>query len=113
MFWDVVLNTREDIDRWERVVRAEFRSISARRVWLLIDLSGLSVHPRVSSYFGERRALILEEHTLRSFRFGGDTRTKVSISTTSVLHGADANLYASRDEAEAALLKAMREDDAR
>lgn len=100
----VHLEDRSDVAEWERRVRALFETYG-RKVDLLIDLGGLSVKPSISRAFGRARAAVLSDFALRSFRFGADAWTATSVSLTAVLDGADDNLFRSRDDALAALLR--------
>ena len=49
------------------------------------------------------RSKVLSDHAHASFRYGGDAWTRASINTSYALHGADSNLFATREEALAAV----------
>jgi hypothetical protein len=102
-FRDVILETEEDVLCWRREVEKRFQRYG-RPVDLLIDLEGLIVKPTAARSFGAHRAEVLAEHTRVSFRWNGNRQTRTSIYTSSVIHGADANIYDSRDDALKALL---------
>jgi len=103
-FTDVVLANSADVLRWQREVEGHFAKFG-RKVDLLIDLAGLMVKPGASRTFGKCRASVLSRFTLRSFRFNGDTSTRTSVFTSSVIEGAAANVYDSREKALQALLE--------
>ena len=103
------LRTEDDVLAWRAEVEREM-SRFGRKVELLIGLDGLIVRPAVGRFFGEQRKEVLEKFSTRSFRFGGDSATRTTVYTTSVLTGADANIHPSRDAALAALLEARRQD---
>ncbi|APR77558.1 Hypothetical protein A7982_02905 [Minicystis rosea] len=96
------LRTQSDVLRWRSAVERELARFG-RKVDLLINLDGLVVRPGVSSFFGEHRSAVLATYTKRSFRYGGDSATRTTVFTTSVLTGAAANVYPSRAAALAAL----------
>jgi hypothetical protein len=102
-FRDVILETDEDVLCWRREVEKRLQRYG-RPVDLLIDLEGLIVKPSAARSFGAHRAEVLAEHTRVSFRWNGNHQTRTSIYTSSVIHGADANIYDSREEALKALL---------
>ena len=54
------------------------------------------------------RARILAKHARQSVRYGADRWTATSVNTSRVLHGADANIYPTREAALAALIEARR-----
>lgn len=102
-FRDVILETEEDVLCWRREVERRFQRYG-RPVDLIIDLEGLIVKPSAARSFGAHRAEVLAEHTRVSYRFNGNLQTRTSIYTSAVIHGADANVYESRDEALKALI---------
>ena len=77
-----------------------------KRVDLLIDLTDFVVRPSGMRAYGEMRAKLLADHTLSSFRYGGDAQTKSSVFTTAVLDGTSGNVTTTREEALRALLVA-------
>lgn len=92
-----------DVLRWRREVEGHL-SRFGRKVDLLIALDGLVVHPAASTSFGRERKEVLSRFTNRSFRYQGSMTTRASVLTTAQVFGAAANIYASREEALAALL---------
>jgi hypothetical protein len=102
-FRDVILETEEDVLCWRREVEKRFARFG-RPVDLIIDLEGLIVKPSAARAFGAHRAEVLAANTRVSYRFNGNLQTRTSIYTSAVIHGADANIYESREEALRALL---------
>lgn len=103
LFDGVFLIRADDVEEWDRRVRAGLARFGGK-VDLLIALDGLRVKPAAARRFGEARAAVLDEFARRSFRYGADPWTATSISTSSVLDGADSNLFGTREEALEALL---------
>ena len=103
-FHDVHITDRKDVETWEAKVR-ELLAQFGYDLILLINLGELRVHPRAGSTFGAVRSRVLADYAHISFRYGGDAWTRASINTSYALHGADSNLFATRDEA----LEAIRE----
>jgi hypothetical protein len=100
----IVLENDADVRAWAREVERAIAGLRlGRRVPLLIDLGGLHVRPRASIAFGRTRSELLAKYTTASVRYGADAWTKVSIETSRVLHGSDANLCSTREEAIACL----------
>ena len=97
-FTDVVLNTPADVSRWRREVE-HLLGRYGKKVDLLVNLDGLVVKPGASRSFGRERSDVLAKYTTRSFRYGGDAQSRTSIFTSSVIDGAAANVYDSRDAA--------------
>lgn len=97
-FAGCVIRHPADVGVWEARVREELARFG-RDLVLLIDLHELHVRPRASSPFGAARARVLADFARRSFRFGGDLWTKTSINTSYAIHGADSNLFATRQAA--------------
>jgi hypothetical protein len=102
-FRDVILENDDDVACWHREVERRFQRYG-RPVDLIINLDGLIVKPSAARAFGAHRAEVLAEHTRVSYRFNGNPQTRTSIYTSAVIHGADANIYESREEALKALL---------
>lgn len=103
-FRDTELETPDHVSAWEERVRTEFARFGEHKVWLLIGLDGLRVRARAARAFGEARSRVLAEHVVHSFRYGGDRSTLTSIATSRVIHGAEDNVFANRDDALAALI---------
>lgn len=101
-FENVDLVTPADAQRWAREVDLRLASFG-KKVDLLINLDGLKVKPGASREFGKKRAWVLAKHSHRSYRFGGDRATLTSVHTSAVLEQTAANVYASFDDARAAL----------
>lgn len=97
-FGDVHITSRADVEEWERKVRAKLQAFGGNLI-LLINLEELHVHPRAASAFGSVRSRVLSDYAHISFRYGGDAWTRSSINTSYALHGADSNLFATREEA--------------
>lgn len=101
-FEDVVLRTQREAEAWFQKVLELFEAHGSRE-YVLIGLDGLVVRSAAARRFGELRADVLSRWSRGSFRYGGDTFTQTYISTTSVLHHTDGDLFATRDEALAAI----------
>lgn len=108
-FRDVVLETPGDADEWGRRVNVELGRFG-EIIDLLIDLEGLRVRPAASRRFGEVRARVLSTYSRHSARYGPDGWTATSVNTSRVLHGAEANIHATRELALAALLELRASD---
>ena len=104
-FEDCVLNTAEDVARWQQEISGHL-GVFGRKVDLLINLDGLVVKVPAGRAFGTARREVLEKFTNRSFRFGGDALTRSFVSTSGMITGADVNTYDTREAALKALLAA-------
>ncbi len=104
IFHGCELRTPGDVATWRSDVERELGRFG-KKVDLLINLDGLIVRPAAARLFGEYRSYVLSRFTRRSFRYGGDTPTRTSVFTSSVLTGAHANVHPTRALALAALLE--------
>ena len=101
-FENVELVSAADAIRWSKEVAAKLEPYG-RKVYLLIDLTGLVVKPTAAKEFGRLRAEVLAKYSVESYRYGGDRPTITTVYTSSVLHSAAANHYGSFDDAVAAM----------
>ncbi len=106
------LKSTADVVKWRAQVERELGRFG-KKVDLLIDLDGLVVRPAAARLFGEYRSDVLSRFTRRSYRYGGDSATRTSVFTSSVLTGAQANVHATRQLALAALVEDRKRDAAR
>ena len=106
-----VLETKEDVDRWEREVGQKL-SAFGRKVDLIIDMNGLQVRAKAGSAFGAARARVLTKYSKHSVRYGGDRATRTSVLTSAVIHAVEANFHETKEEAIKAL-RALREAERR
>lgn len=98
-----VLETTEDVDRWEREVGQKLGTFG-RKVDLIIDMNGLQVRAKAGSAFGAARARVLTKYAKHSVRYGGDRATRTSVLTSAVIHAVEANFHETKEEA----IKALR-----
>jgi hypothetical protein len=103
-FTDCILVSEADVLRWRQEVEGHLSKYPGK-VDLLISLDGLVVKFTAGRAFGKERREVLERHTHRSYRFGGDEMTRMFILTSGAINGAAVNHYATRSEALTALLE--------
>lgn len=101
---DWTIETEEDVLVWYEEYRAYFTGRFPRKVDIVLELSNFHVNPRVGTFFGKYRAQVLSEFTNRSYRVNQLPRERTFMYTSSALHGAPANHFASVDDAIAAML---------
>jgi hypothetical protein len=101
---DWTLETEDDVHLWYEEYKAYFSGRFNRKMDLILELSNFHVSPRVGTFFGKYRAQVLSEFTNRSYRVNQLPMERTFMYTSSALHGAPANHYASVDEAITALL---------
>ena len=111
-FTDYVLETKEDVERWEREVSQKLATYG-RSVDLIIDMNGLSVRAKVGSDFGTARARVLMKYALHSVRYGGDRATRTSVLTSAAIHAIEANFHETKEEAITALRALRNQHQAR
>lgn len=97
-----VLETKEEVDRWEREVGQKLITFG-RKVDLVIDMNGLQVRAKAGSAFGTARARVLAKYVKHSVRYGGDRATRTAVLTSAVIHAVDANFYDTKEDAIRAL----------
>ena len=98
-----VLETKEDVDRWEHEVGKKLITFG-RKVDLIIDMHGLQVRAKAGSAFGAARARVLTKYAKHSVRYGGDRATRTSVLTSAVIHAVQANFHETKEDA----IKALR-----
>jgi hypothetical protein len=69
----------------------------------IVDLGELVVRPSVAAAYDAARVVLAETTALRAYRYAGTRLLRTKILTSSALHNAPANVYASYAEALAAL----------
>ena len=103
-FADVSLASRADVDRWRNESEAHYQRLGVKAD-CLVDLDGLDVHAAVRRQWTEARLYLAERYMKKVYRFNGSARTKTVVYTGSVLAKAGGEVYPSREEALAALLR--------
>jgi hypothetical protein len=99
------LEALHELDAWYRAYERYFRANHQGKVDVIFDLSHFYVSPRIAERFGEIRAKMLREFTLRSYRVNAAPATVTAMYTSNVLYGAPANNFPSVEAAIAQLLK--------
>jgi hypothetical protein len=102
-FTDVHIATVADVARWKKESEAQYRAI-ARRADLLVNLDGLEVAAAVRHEWSVARRYIAETYLVGTYRYNGKTSTRTAIYTGAVLDNAGGEVFASREEAMAALM---------
>ena len=110
---DWTIETEEDCVAWYREYERYFNARFTRKVDLILELSKFHVGPRIATHWGEYRARVLSEFTTRSYRVKQPARERTYMYTSSAIHGAPANEFASIEQAIAALLADRARDAAR
>ena len=76
-----------------------------KKVDIIVDLGELVVRPAAVRAYDEERQKLFSAYALRAYRYHGSARGRTRILTSSTLHGQAANVFATFDEARAALLR--------
>ncbi|MBN2385076.1 hypothetical protein JXQ70_19550 [bacterium] len=102
-FKDCIILTPQDATDFMKVV---FEHIQRHKTPtdVLIDYSGLTVKGAAMRQFGVERSGFGRLFVKHSFRFHVSSAENLAIQTSSILDGAEVNIYRTRDEALAALL---------
>lgn len=106
--WDVLLETREDIEEWRRQLEHELSKLGGERVYLLIDLAGFELSSRIAAEYGRTAKEVTARHALGVIRYGAasaDSKTTLAVRLQSVINRFPANIFADRLEALEALEK--------
>jgi hypothetical protein len=106
---DWTLESEEDVLSWYEEYKTYFADRFPRKVDIILELSDFHVSSRIGTFFGKYRAQVLSEFTRRSYRVNQQARERTFMYTSSALHGAPANHFASIDEAITALLADRKE----
>jgi hypothetical protein len=105
----VVLETDADVAAFVQAGDAFWKRFDAdklahERKDLLVDMSGLVVKPTVATAWNAARGYMVQRYLRNTYRFGGERRTTTAVHLGHVLQRVDGTIYASREEALAALL---------
>jgi hypothetical protein len=72
---------------------------SGRRVYIVVDYTGVVIDPKVVDYFARKRAESVSQFTLGAVRYGGDLATRTALRAMAVKTHIPSNLYATREDA--------------
>jgi hypothetical protein len=105
----VVLETEADVTAFIHAGDAFWKRFDAdklahERKDLLVDMGGIVVKPNVATAWNAARGYMVQKYLRNTYRFGGERRTATAVHLGQVLQKVDGTIYASRDEALAALL---------
>jgi hypothetical protein len=103
---DVLLNTPADVAEWRRQVDLEFQKVAEPRVFLLICMHGVQVHPSVANEYGRNAKEIIGQRALGLVRFGDPgVLTTTSVLLQAVMNRYPSNVFPDRASALLALRK--------
>lgn len=103
--WDV--RTREDVDAlFEEYARAFPKT--GKKFYMVSNIDHLRIHHEIATYYGERARATTEQHLLGFARYGANDLARMTIRTSSAKARLQSNIYATREEAIAAV-QAMEE----
>lgn len=100
-----VIATEADVATFADEIDRAMRGIS-KPIDILIDLGELTVKPAAAAAYDRERQRMLAAYGNRVLRYGGTSLVRTRILTSSAIHGQDANLFETYEEALDALLNA-------
>jgi len=101
------LSSREEVDRFFAEYVRYLSSLN-REVYMLADISHLKIHPSLVEYYGEMSRTSVLDHLLGFARFGGASYDRMLIRFSTLKAHLDPNIYATREEALAAIEEMQR-----
>ena len=79
-----------------------------KKLDIIVNLGELVVKPAAVAVYDEERQRMFAAYALRAYRYGGSALVRTRILTSSTLHDQAANVFASFEDARAALLRDRR-----
>jgi hypothetical protein len=103
------LSTTADVDAFKADVEQALSFLRGRKADFIVDLGAMEVKPAVVALYDDARRSLIASTALRAYRYAGTRLLRTKIMTSSAIHHADANIFASFEAA----LAALRADRAR
>ena len=106
----VRLDEPEDVEQWRQLVMSSLQSaLGSHRAYILVDYAGFTVSPLVADAYGKVAEEIRSRFAKDVFRYGAqDPLSAASARLQSVKRAHSSNLFATRQQALAALERARR-----
>jgi hypothetical protein len=98
-----VLESAADVRAFASEIDREMAKLG-KKVDIIIDLGELVVRPNVVRAYDEERQKLFAAYALRAYRYHGSGLVRTRILTSSTIHGQAANVFATFEDARAALL---------
>jgi hypothetical protein len=104
----VHLEEPEDVKQWQQLVMSKLQSaLGSRKTYILVDYNGFTVNPLMADAYGKVAEEIRRRFAKDVFRYGAkDPLSAASARLQSIKRAHKSNIFATRDEALAALSKA-------
>jgi len=100
----VALENGADARAFAKEIDREMSKLE-KKVDIIVNLGELVVKPAAVATYDEERQRMFAAYALRAYRYGGSALVRTRILTSSTLHDQAANVFATFDEARAALLR--------
>jgi len=100
----LVLESVADVRAFATEIDRELAKLG-KKVDIIVDLGDLVVRPAVVRAYDDERQKLFAAYALRAYRYHGSGLVRTRILTSSTLHGQAANVFATFEDARAALLQ--------
>ena len=100
----VVLESAADARAFAKDIDREMSKLD-KKVDVIVNLGELVVKPAAVAAYDEERQRMFAAYALRAYRYGGSALVRTRILTSSTLHDQAANVFATFEDARAALLR--------
>jgi hypothetical protein len=100
----VALETAADARAFAKEIDREMTKLG-KKVDIIVNLGELVVKPAAVSTYDEERQRMFAAYALRAYRYGGSPLVRTRILTSSTIHDQAANVFATFEDARAALLR--------
>ena len=100
--WDI--RTREDVDAFFAEYGRYLKTLSGK-FWMVAHIDRLAIHADVAEYYGEAARKATDKRLLGLARWGGDSAARMALRTTAMKAKMPYSVFASREEAVAAVEK--------
>jgi hypothetical protein len=100
----VALETPADVRAFAREIDRAMTKLG-KKVDVIVNLGELVVKPAAVAAYDEERQRMVAAYALRAYRYGGAALVRTRILTSSTIHDQAANVFATFEDARAALLR--------
>jgi hypothetical protein len=99
---DYEITSESDADSFLGLYETQLKKLGVKP-YLVVRIDGLLVSAKVDQYYGQRAKDVVERNILGFARFGTNAVSRMSVRTAALKAAFDVNIFATREEAVAAI----------
>jgi hypothetical protein len=96
---DCTVATSSDVVAWRARLVHLLRALEGRRVYLMIDVRGFSLHPSIAEEYGAVAKEVMQRYAAGLVRYGAFGTTAATIRVGAIKHRFPSNIFPNREEA--------------